>query len=582
MQSLKNYNPIKFLDEFRGKDFKGTWPTLVEVFKITVKRFGQRNAFTDWDTDDGSKRTYSYNEVYEKVEKLAKWLVQNGIKKGDRIAVTGKNSPEWATVYLATLFAGGIICPIDYALHENEIENLLATSEPKFLFVDSEKINYFISKETDYAVYGLNRKEQKYVYDLQPTEEVELKQYPSEEDTAAILFTSGTTDTPKGVMLSHKNLVSDAYIAQYHMIIDYNDVFYALLPIHHAYTMLAVFIESISIGAEIVFGKSMAVSKLMKELKEGKITMLLGVPMLFNKLAAGILNGIKQKGAVVYGVLKFLMEIAYIIKKITKLNVGHKMFNAVLKKANINTIRIAICGGGPLAKSVFKLYNQLGIDFVQGYGLTETSPIIALNPIQHFKIESVGKYFVGHMEMKILNPNEDGIGEICVKGPMVMQGYYKMPEETSKMFTPDGWFKTGDLGWLDSENYLMLSGRCKNLIVTEGGKNVYPEEIEDSFQLETDIQQITIQGYIANKETKSEEIEALIYPSDSLFERLGISRKDSVSNEDKKVEVLNAVTKIVGKINKNLQPYQRITNIIILDKPLEMTTTMKVKRKYKN
>lgn len=582
MQSLKNYNPIKFLDEFRGKDFKGTWPTLVEVFKITVKRFGQRNAFTDWDTDDGSKRTYSYNEVYEKVEKLAKWLVQNGIKKGDRIAVTGKNSPEWATVYLATLFAGGIICPIDYALHENEIENLLATSEPKFLFVDSEKINYFISKETDYAVYGLNRKEQKYVYDLQPTEEVELKQYPSEEDTAAILFTSGTTDTPKGVMLSHKNLVSDAYIAQYHMIIDYNDVFYALLPIHHAYTMLAVFIESISIGAEIVFGKSMAVSKLMKELKEGKITMLLGVPMLFNKLAAGILNGIKQKGAVVYGVLKFLMEIAYIIKKITKLNVGHKMFNAVLKKANINTIRIAICGGGPLAKSVFKLYNQLGIDFVQGYGLTETSPIIALNPIQHFKIESVGKYFVGHMEMKILNPNEDGIGEICVKGPMVMQGYYKMPEETSKMFTPDGWFKTGDLGWLDSENYLMLSGRCKNLIVTEGGKNVYPEEIEDSFQLETDIQQITVQGYIANKETKSEEIEALIYPSDSLFERLGISRKDSVSNEDKKVEVLNAVTKIVGKINKNLQPYQRITNIIILDKPLEMTTTMKVKRKYKN
>lgn len=582
MQSLKNYNPIKFLDEFRGKDFKGTWPTLVEVFKITVKRFGQRNAFTDWDTDDGSKRTYSYNEVYEKVEKLAKWLVQNGIKKGDRVAVTGKNSPEWATVYLATLFAGGIICPIDYALHENEIENLLATSEPKFLFVDSEKINCFISKETDYAVYGLNRKEQKYVYDLQPTEEIELKQYPSEEDTAAILFTSGTTDTPKGVMLSHKNLVSDAYIAQYHMIIDYNDVFYALLPIHHAYTMLAVFIESISIGAEIVFGKSMAVSKLMKELKEGKITMLLGVPMLFNKLASGILNGIKQKGPIVYGVLKFLMEIAYIIKKITKLNVGHKMFNAVLKKANINTIRIAICGGGPLAKSVFKFYNQLGIDFVQGYGLTETSPIIALNPIQHFKIESVGKYFVGHMEMKILNPNEDGIGEICVKGPMVMQGYYKMPEETSKMFTPDGWFKTGDLGWLDSENYLMLSGRCKNLIVTEGGKNVYPEEIEDSFQLETDIQQITVQGYIANKETKSEEIEALIYPSDSLFERLGISRKDSVSNEDKKVEVLNAVTKIVGKINKNLQPYQRITNIIILDKPLEMTTTMKVKRKYKN
>lgn len=582
MQSLKNYNPIKFLDDFRGKDFKGEWPTLVEVFKITVKRFGQRNAFTDWDTDDGSKRTYSYDEVYVKVEKLAKWLAQNGVKKGDRIAVSGKNSPEWATVYLAALFAGGIICPIDYALRENETENLLATAEPKFLFIDAEKFDYFDSKKTDYAVYGLNRKEKKYVYDLQPSEETELNQYPSEEDTAAILFTSGTTDVPKGVMLSHKNLVSDAYIAQYHMIIDYNDVFYALLPIHHAYTMLAVFIESIAIGAEIVFGKSMAVSKLMKELKEGKITMLLGVPMLFNKLAAGILNGIKQKGPIVYGILKFLMEIAYIIKKITKLNAGHKMFNAVLKKANINTIRIAICGGGPLAKSVFKLYNQLGIDFVQGYGLTETSPIIALNPVQHFKIESVGKYFVGHMEMKILDPNEDGIGEICVKGPMVMQGYYKMPEETRKVFTPDGWFKTGDLGWLDNENYLMLSGRCKNMIVTEGGKNVYPEEIEDLFQLETDIQQITVRGYVANNETKSEEIEALIYPSDSLLEKLGVTREASATDKNKKSEILNAVSKIVGKINKNLQPYQRITNIEILDAPLEMTTTMKVKRKYKN
>lgn len=580
MQSLKNYNPIKFLDDYRDKDFHGEWPTLVEMLKITVKRFGERNAFTDWDTDDGSKRTYSYNEVFVKVEKLAKWLVQNGVEKGDRIAVSGKNSPEWATVYLAAHFAGAVICPIDYALHEDEIENLLKTAEPKFLFIDFEKFNHFDSNLKGCKVYSLNRRNQKYVYNLEPEGNVELNQFPTEEDTAAILFTSGTTGIPKGVMLSHKNLVSDAFIAQYHMIIDYNDVFYALLPIHHAYTMLAVFIESICIGAEIVFGKSMAVSKLMKELKEGKITMLLGVPLLFNKLAAGILNGIKQKGKIVYGILKILMEISYIIKKITKINVGHKMFNAILKKANINTIRIAICGGGPLAKSVFKLYNQLGIDFVQGYGLTETSPIIALNPVQHFKIESVGKYFVGHMEMKILNPNEEGIGEICVKGPMVMQGYYKMPEETEKMFTSDGWFKTGDLGWLDSEKYLMLSGRCKNLIVTEGGKNVYPEEIEDSFQLETDIQQITVRGYVANKNTKSEEIEAMIYPSDSLFEEMNFSREDSFSDEKKKAEVLKSISKIVEKINKKLQPYQRITKITILEKPLEMTTTMKVKRNF--
>ena len=161
------------------------------------------------------------------------------------------------------------------------------------------------------------------------------------------------------------------------------------------------------------------------------------------------------------------------------------MFKAVLQQANIYTLRVAICGGGPLASSVFKQYNAMGIDFIQGYGLTETSPIITLNPIEHFKIESVGKDFAPFEEIKIINGEKTStprgmqdVGEIVVKGPMIMQGYYNMPEETAKMFTEDGFLKTGDLGWKDSEGYVMLCGRAKNLIVTNGGKNVYPEEIE--------------------------------------------------------------------------------------------------------
>ena len=380
-------------------------------------------------------------------------------------------------------------------------------------------------------------------------------------------------------MLSHRNLVSDTYIAQSHMQLYESDVFYALLPIHHAYTMLAVFMEAISVGAEIVFAKSMSVSRMMKELKEGKITMLLGVPMLFNKLAAGIIKGMKEKGFLVYGILKLLMGWSYFCKCVFGINPGKKIFHAVLDKASIATIRIAICGGGPLAKSVFKFYNQMGIDFVQGYGLTETSPIIALNPVEHFKIQSVGRYFKDYMEMKIDNPNENGIGEICVRGPMVMQGYYKMPEETRAVLSEDGWFRTGDLGWLDKEDYLMLSGRSKNMIVTEGGKNVYPEEIEDSFQLETDIQQITVQGYIANEATKSEELEALIYPADDLLKKLSITREDK--SEKAKEALASAVQEIVDRVNKKLLPYQRITKVTVLETPLEMTTTMKVKRNYK-
>ena len=578
MNQLKNYNPMKFLDEYRGKLFQGEWPTLPQMFTINCTRFPERPCFTDFEGPGGSRNTLTYTQVNKKIQTLAAWLSANGVNHGDKVAVTGKNSPQWAIVWFAALFAGATICPIDYALHTDEQENLLATAKPKFLFVDEEKYTYYSSKDNAFGVYSLSPKYQEtYVYNLETKSQPKIDP-ATIDDTAAILFTSGTTGVPKGVMLSHRNLVSDAYIAQCNMIITYQDVFYALLPLHHAYTMQAVMIETIAVGAECVFGKSMAVSRLMKELKEGGITMLLGVPLLFNKLRDGIVKGLKAKGAFVYGLMRCLMGLSYFIKKVFGVNPGKHMFSMVLKQANIYTIRIAICGGGPLTKQTFKFFNAMGINFVQGYGLTETSPIIALNPIEHFKIQSVGSYFKGHMEMKILEPNADGIGEIAVKGPMVMQGYYQMPEETAKMFTPDGFLKTGDLGWLDKENYLMLSGRVKNMIVTSGGKNVYPEEIEDSFQLETDISQITVQGFVG-KEDDGEELEALIYPSDEMLTRLNLKRESLGAQEKETIRA--QIQAIVDKINKKLQPYQRIARFTLLEKPLEMTTTLKVKRNYK-
>lgn len=582
MSKFKPYDSMSFLNSYRGDFFQGEWPTVPEMFNISVSRFPERACFTDFEGENGAKRCWTYTESLEVIKKISSWLLENGVSHGDRVAVSGKNSPEWAMVYLAALYAGAIICPIDFALHTEEIGNLLDRAEPKFLFIDDEKYSFFAEKKTSYGVYSLNPKQNEtYVLGLDfPSETVEPKEPCLLSETAAILFTSGTTGIPKGVMLSHKNLVSDVYIAQTNMKIFETDVFYALLPIHHAYTMLAVFLEAISVGAEIVFARSMAVSKMMRELKEGKITMLLGVPMLFNKLAAGIIKGIKAKGAFVYGILKFLMGFSYFCKKAFGFTPCKKLFHSVLDKASIATIRIAICGGGPLAKKIFKFYNQLGINFVQGYGLTETSPIVTLNPIEHFKIESVGRYFAEYMEMKIDSPNEEGIGEIFIKGPMVMQGYYKMPEETREVLSEDGWLRTGDLGWIDKEDYVMLSGRSKNMIVTEGGKNVYPEEIEDSFQLETDIQQITVQGYLSDKEMQAESLEALIYPSDDFFKRIGLERGDKSDSAEK--TVYSEISDIVEKINKRLRPYQKIERIHILDKPLEMTTTLKVKRKYKN
>ncbi len=567
--------PWTFLDDFRGKSFTGEWPTLPETFRITTERFGNKACFTAFEE---TKLTQTYSQALANIEMLAQWMASKGIKKGDHVAVSGKNSPEWAVVYLATLFAGGIIIPIDYALHEKETNNLLNASSPKLFFVDEEKYDYYKNNDTSNSVYSLSKKHQDtFIYNLK-TEDSFTIEPATENDVAAILFTSGTTGNPKGVVLSHRNLVSCAYIAQMNMGIYETDVFYALLPIHHSYTMLAVFIESIAVGAEIVFAKSMVVSKMLKELKAGKITMLLGVPLLFNKLLAGIMKGIKEKGPFVNGIMQGLINFSFFCRNHFGFNPCKKLFKKVLDKASLGTIRIMISGGGPLASSIVKKYQGFGLDFVQGYGLTETSPIIALNPKEHFKVESVGQFFHPYMEMKIDNPDEKGIGEVIVRGSMVMQGYYNNEEETKKVLSDDGWFSTGDLGWLDNENYLYLVGRAKNMIVTEGGKNVFPEEIENAFQLYTDIDQITVQGYIMDAARKSEGIEALVFPSEDLMKRLGVSRTD----ESAKTRIYDEVSNIIQAVNKELAVYARISKITVLDEPLEMTTTKKVKRNYNN
>ncbi|MCL1959107.1 MAG: AMP-binding protein [Spirochaetes bacterium] len=558
--------PWAFLDEYRGKAFKGQWPTLPEMFKITVSRYPQRACFTIYEP---GRISLNYTESLKIIEAVSRWLHSKRIKRGDRVAVTGKNAPEWTIAYLAVLFAGGVVVPIDYQLKTEEIDILIKASGARILFVDEEKHEYYTKNRGGLeAVISLRQGVGTYIYTLDgPAAEIEQS---VESDLAAILFTSGTMGNPKGVMLTHKNLVSDCYLAQgTPLIVLHTDVFYAILPIHHSYTMLAVFIETISTGAEVVFGKRMVTSQILKDLKEAQITMLLGVPLLFNKVLAGILRGLKAKGPIVYGLISFLMLISGAIKKIFKVNPGKKMFKFVLDKASLTSVRICICGGGPLAPSVFRKYNQLGIDFVQGYGLTETSPIIAINPIEQYKETSVGRT-CPHVDMKILNPDERGIGEIIVKGPMVTQGYFNMPEETAASFTSDGYLKTGDLGYMDSENYLYLTGRGKNMIVTEGGKNVYPEEIENEFQLYEEIDQILIRGYMQDTKMKSEGIEALVYPNQEF--------KNEKGEVPSKEEIKERIEQIISEVNQRLQPYQKISKVEILEHPMEMTTTKKIKR----
>ena len=559
---MKENTPWSFLDEFRGKKFSGEWPALHELFAISAERFPNSPCFTIYNPE---KQTYNYKEAWDIICRVAEKLIQSGIKPDDKVAVTGKNSPEWAIAYLAILTAGAVVVPIDYQLHDAEIVNLIKASDSKILFVDEEK--YEKTKKDCpnlISVISLSKTKPDYINDIASSKPAAPVSRTT-EDLAAILYTSGTTGNPKGVMLTHGNFVSDCMFAQKILEVLHSDVFYALLPIHHSYTMLAVFIESFSVGAELVFGQKLVVKQILSDLRNAKVTMFLGVPMLFNKVLAGIMRGVREKGILVYLIIRFLMFLSGIIKKIFGRNPGKVLFHSVLEKASLATNRICISGGGPLASSVFRQFNQLGIDFVQGYGLTETSPILTLNPVEHYKEKSVGK-LLPKVEMKILSPDDHGIGEISVKGPMIMKGYYKNPEATSEVFTFDGWFRTGDLGYIDSSNYVYLTGRAKDLIVTEGGKNVYPEEIENQFQLFNEVEQVLVCGYELDKNMKTEGIEALIYPNYDIF-----ANTSSEAIEAK-------IKSIVDDVNKKLLPYQKIQKLTVLSEPLEMTTTKKIKR----
>lgn len=571
--------PWRYLDQYRGTYFNSEWPSLAEIFNIVTARFPNNRCYEAFSP---KHITFTYTEARVQFDKVARWLYKQGVRKGDRVAVTGKNSPEWAIAYMGIVWMGAIVVPVDAALTNAEIEHLVDFVEIKGIFMDADR---FETPENPNGL-GANNKygfrvsleernhEDDYILNLPDVGEQPITQ-PVSDDLAAFLFTSGTTGTPKAVMLSHENLTFDAIAVQSYMNVRPTDVFYAILPIHHAYTMLAVFIESMTNGSNVVFGKRLVVTSLLKEMKEGHVNMLLAVPMLYNKIYSAIMKGIEKKGKLVACLVKTMMRICGFIKKTTGLNPGRVIFRGIRDKVSLADNRICISGAGPLPAETFKGFNQLGVDFIQGYGLTETSPIVTLNPAYSYQYSSIGKPFPG-VEIDFINKDAQGNGEIITRGKHVMKGYYKNPQATAETIDKDGWLRTGDVGYADKDGFVYLTGRAKNIIVTEGGKNVFPEEIEDHFQLYYDIDQICVVGYMADEKQKIEGVACLIHPSD-----------EAKSNYPDHGAMQIHMEQIVETVNKELLPYKRIRKVFVVDEPLDMTSTKKIKRftiaaKYKD
>lgn len=557
------------LDTIRGTLFTGEWPTIIEMFSISREKFPNRPCFTSFRPE---RVTYTYNEIQQYIERVGSYLHHQGVLPGERVVINGKNSPNWAIAYLATLYVGAIVVPLDNQMPLERVEELATFCEASFIFADEtilealEQQGKFLSTVKGTAT--LLGTSPNFPSIMELTSDNLIQAHPSScEDIAAILFTSGTTGNEKGAILTHTNIVSDVYQACDGMFLslDERDVLYALLPLHHSYCCTAVLLETLKHGAECVFGQEITVSRMIADMSKGKVTIFMGIPILYNKILAGMMKQVRKKGMLTYALVRTMMVINGFTKKHLKANIFRPLFNKMLlSKLGLDQNRILICGAGPLSPQVFKQYQQLGLDFIQGYGLTETSPILTLNPISHFKIASVGKVFP-LVDMKIGPKDTHGIGEILVKGPNITSGYWQDEHHTNELFDEEGYLKTGDLGYLDKENYLYLKGRAKNLIITEGGKNVYPEEIEDMFQLYPQVDQILIRGYYEANNSTAELIEAVIHPNSEYY-------------ASENVDVKADIDALVSEVNKSLPPYKKITRLLISYEAMEMTSTKKIKR----
>ena len=393
------------IKEFRDKGaVKGEWPTIPELFEMALARFPERPCFTVFEPD---RKDLTYKQAYEKIMKGAAFLVSKGIQAGDRVLLNGKNSPEWAIGYFSILAAGGIVVPIDNQMHIDRCMRLSEYAKVRFAICDFDVLEKM--KGLGGAWYDsllgfamLKGKSEDYPkisgLDIAP---LEKKVERSEFDDAAILFTSGTTGNEKGAVLSHRNITSNVYQAANGMHVDETDVLYALLPLHHSYCCTAVLLETIRHGADCLFGHGIIVSRMIADMKMGKVTVFMGIPLLYNKVIAGIFKQVKAKGPFVYGLVRFLMIINGWCKKIFGKAPFKKFFDKMItSKVGLDHSKVLICGAGPLSPTVFKQYQQLGLNFLQGYGLTETAPILTLNPPEHFKIDSVGRV-LNFIDMKI-------------------------------------------------------------------------------------------------------------------------------------------------------------------------------------
>ncbi len=536
---------------------------------------GDKLALQDFNNTPISK--VSYNSLLDNILRFGSALKSLGVQERDHIAVIGENRVQWAISYLTAMAFNLVIVPVDKNLGVNEILNILHESESTSVVFSETYDPMFREKRSSlkhlkrYVSMDLKSQEDGFysmtelINRSSGIDPAKLPQINPDE-MAVIIFTSGTLGRAKGVMLSQKNLATNLMDMVRQFGIFPEDRFLSVLPMHHTYECTCGMLCPLYGGSSIFYARSL--KTVVEDLQRSKATILLAVPLLYDKMFKAIYRGIKEK-KLVAPIIRPMIKATDILTKIGWKNSKKLVFGEIHHRFG-GSIRCFIAGGAAPDPTVAKGLREFGFNFVQGYGLTETSPILTLNCLTHFKDNAAGLP-LPHVQLKISNPDEDGIGEVCAKGPNVMVGYYKNEKATAESFDGE-WFKTGDNGFVDDDGFLHISGRKKNVIISKSGKNVFPEEIEDVLNRSPFILESMVYGETNEKE--GEIICAQIVVDAEAFIELSETKGVQITPE----LIHDVIDGEMRKVNGELSSYKQIKRFVVRDQEFQKTTTQKIKR----
>lgn len=550
---------------------------LKEMLNSSAEIYAGKAAFLSKPDGQSEYMPISFTQYKNDVDAFGTALIDIGLK-GSKIALIGENRYEWSVSYLSIVNGTGIVVPLDKELPSNEIESLIERSKAEAIIYSgsvADKVETLLDRSTTIRFFiGMDQKEDNERrisfksllnkgHELVNNGDRRFIDAEIDEDAMnMLLFTSGTTDRSKAVMLSHRNICENLMNMCSMLYIDEKDTFLSILPIHHTYECTCGFLCQVYRGSTIAYCEGLR--HILKNLKESKCTIMLGVPLVFESMYRQIIGqAIKQKGK---GAVKFALGLSNTLMKL-KIDVRKKLFKQI-HDALGGHIRLFISGAAGIDPQIAKGFRTLGIELVQGYGLTECSPIVALNRDVWHKDDAAGLP-LPNLEVKIHDPDENGVGEIICRGPSVMLGYYEDPEATSEAIR-DGWFFTGDSGYIDKDGFVHITGRKKNVIITGNGKNVFPEEIETLLNRSPYIKESLVYG-MGESDGDTIVCARIVPDRDKIEEDI----KNNVAPGSTAEEIIGSEIK---KVNHQLVSYKHIKNFSLQDEEFVKTTTRKIKR----